>query len=148
MDICVIERIILSLFSDFHSLTFLKTDKPQICSKSINHSIIQSFNHLLLVSITIESETDQLTYCVNHRINEPIHKWMNDAYCMQWITIIRLSWLTYWHSVTKILYIQSFFHPVIFSCFYLVNAWLRDWIDAYSVCYYLSMSNKQQGKKE
>ena len=51
----------------------------------------QSFNHLLLVSITIESETDWLTYCVNQRINQPIHEWINDAHFMQWITIIRLS---------------------------------------------------------
>ena len=43
MDICVIEWIILILFSDFHSLTFLTTDELRICYKRINHSIIQSF---------------------------------------------------------------------------------------------------------
>ena len=42
-DIFVIERMMLSLFCVFHSLTFLKTDKPQIYSKRINHSITQSF---------------------------------------------------------------------------------------------------------
>ena len=42
-DICVIERIILSLFSDFHSSTLLITNKLRICSKRINHSITQSF---------------------------------------------------------------------------------------------------------
>ena len=35
---------------------------------------------------------------------------------------------------------SSFFLSIICFCFYLMNAWLRDWIDAYSVCYYLSRS--------
>ena len=69
--------MILSLFSDFHSLTLLKTDELRICSKRINHSITQSFNHLLLVSITIESETDRLTDCVNQRINQLFNTWMD-----------------------------------------------------------------------
>ena len=43
MDICVIEWMILSLFSDFLSLTLLKTVELRICYKKINHSIIQSF---------------------------------------------------------------------------------------------------------
>ena len=42
-DICVIEWMILSLFSDFHSSTLLKTDEQRIWYKRIIHSIIQSF---------------------------------------------------------------------------------------------------------
>ena len=139
-DICVIEWMILSLFSDFHSLTLLKTDELRICYKRITHSII-----CYLITITIESETDRLTNSMCKSKNQPIHEWINDAHFMQWIAIIRLSLLTNWHSATRILYIQSFFLSIICFCFYLVNALLRDWIDAYSVCYYLSMSNKQQG---
>ena len=120
--------------------------QPMSYESATRKSIIQSFSHLLLVSITIESETDQLTYCVNQRINQSIHERKNDAHFMQWITIIRLSLLTNSHFATRILYIQSFFHPVICYCFYLMNAWLRDWIDACSLCYYLSISNKQQDK--
>ena len=89
-DICVTERMMLNLFSDFHSSTLLKTNKLRICYKRINHSIIQSFNHLLLVTITNESETDRLTGLLCKSKNQSIHEWINDAHFMQWITIIRL----------------------------------------------------------
>ena len=42
-DICVIEWMMLNLFSDFLSSTFLTTDELRIWYKRINHSIIQSF---------------------------------------------------------------------------------------------------------
>ena len=86
MDICVIERMILNLFSDFHSSTLLTTDELRICYKSIIHSIIQSFNHLLLFSITNENETDRSTDLLckskNQRTKQPIHEWINDAHIM------------------------------------------------------------------
>ena len=146
MDICVFERIILSLFSDFHSLTFLTTDELRICSKRITHSITQSFAIGFYNHWKWDWSIIWLSVQIKESINQPIHEWINDAHFMQWITIIRLLLLTNWHSVTRILYIQSFFLSIICFCFYLVNAWLRDWIDAYSVCYYLSRSSKQQGK--
>ena len=42
-----------SLFSDFHSLTLLKTDELRICYKRINHSIIQSFFCFLLLNFLL-----------------------------------------------------------------------------------------------
>ena len=82
MDICVIEWIILSLFSDFHSSTLLKNDELRICYKRINHSIIQSFNHSIIcywfLSLLKVRLIDWLTYCLNQRIvNEPINTWMD-----------------------------------------------------------------------
>ena len=71
-DICVIERIILNLFSDFHSLTFLITDKLRIWYKRITHSII-----FLLFSTTIESETDRLSDWVCKSQNQWINQYMN-----------------------------------------------------------------------
>ena len=108
---------------------------------SFNHSSFVFYNHwkwdwsIIWLSVQIKES-----------INQSIHELINDAHFMQWITIIRLSLLTNWYSATRILYIQSFFPLAIFFCFYLVNAWLRDWIDAYSACYYLSRSSKQQDK--
>ena len=82
-DICVIERMILSLFSDFHSSTFLITDELRIWYKKINHSIIQSFNHLLLITITNESETD--------RSIDWLCKSNNDKYMNGWTMLILCS---------------------------------------------------------
>ena len=85
-DICVIERIILSLFSDFHSITLLKTNKLRICSKRITHSFFFCFLQPLKVRLI-----DYLTDLLCKSYNQPIHEWINDAHFMQWITIIRLS---------------------------------------------------------
>ena len=76
MDICVIEWMILNLFSDFHSLTFLTTDELRICYKRINHSITQSFCFWFLSLIKVRL-IDWLTYCVNQRINQSTNTWMD-----------------------------------------------------------------------
>ena len=143
-DICVIERMMLSLFSDFHSLTFLKTDKPQIYSKRINHSITQSFTIGFYNHWNRDWSIDRLL-CKPQ--NQPTNTWM-DKRCSFYAVnnnnkIIIINKLVFCYK--DIVY-SSFFLSIICSCFYLVNAWLRDWIDAYAACYYLSRSNKQQDK--
>ena len=121
--------------------------QPMSYESATRGSIIQSFNYLLLITITNESETDRLTYCVKQRIKGSTNTWM-DKRCSFYAlnNNYKIIITNKWYSVTRIMYIQSFFLSIICFCFYLMNAWLRDWIDAYSVCYYLSISNKQQGK--
>ena len=75
-DICVIEWMMLYLFSDFHSLTFLITDELRICYKLINQSIIHSIIHSIisywLLSLMKVRMIDWLTQCKpqNQRINQ------------------------------------------------------------------------------
>ena len=122
-NICVIEWIILSLFSDFHSITLLKTDELRIWYKRITHSII-----LLLFSTTIESETDRLSDWVckskNQSINQSIHELINDAHFMQWITIIRLSLLT---NGTLLQGYCIFYHSFFQSFAFVFISWMHDW---------------------
>ena len=111
--------------------------------QSFNHSII-CYWFLSLLKVRL---IDRLIYCVNQRINESINTWM-DKRCSFYAVnnnykIIITNKLVFCYK--DIVY-SSFFLSIICSCFYLMNAWLRDWINAYSVCYYLSRSNKQQGK--
>ena len=91
-------------------------------------SIIQSFNHLLLVSITIESETDRSTDLLwNSKNNQWTNIWMDKRCSFYAVNNNNKIIITNkWYSATRILYIQSFFHSVICYCFYLVNAWLMD----------------------
>ena len=131
-------------------LSFLNPSHNQWATNLIQED--QSFNHSIicfwLLSLMKVRLIDWLTYCVIQRIvNEPINTWI-DKRCSFYAVNnnYKIIITNKWYSATRILYIQSFFPLAIFFCFYLVNAWLRDWIDAYSVCYYLSMSNKQQGK--
>ena len=110
--------------------------------QSLNHSII-CYWFLSLLKVRM---IDYLTYCVNQRIKESTNTWM-DKRCSFYAVnnnhkIIITNKLAFCYK--DIVY--SIFLSIICFCFYLVNAWLRDWIDAYSVCYYLSISNKQQGK--
>ena len=110
---------------------------------SFNHSIIQSFAIAFYHYWKWDWSIDLLC--------KPQNQWTNiwmDKRCSLYAVnnnykIIITNKLVFYYK--DIVY-SSFFHPVICSCFYLVNAWLRDWIDAYSVCYYLSRSNKQQDK--
>ena len=69
--------------------------KPMSYESAPRGSLIQSLNHSIIcywfLSLMKVRLIDWLTYCVIQRIvNEPIHEWINDAHCMQWITIIRL----------------------------------------------------------
>ena len=143
MDICVIEWMMLYLFSDFHSLTFLITDKPQIYSKRINHSIIQSF----AIGFYHYWKWDWLTDLLCKSKNQPTNTWM-DKRCSFYAVnnnykIIITNILAFCYKDIVYSIILSF---IICFCFYLMNVWLRDWIDAYAACYYLSRSNKQQDK--
>ena len=111
--------------------------------QSFNHSII-CYWFLSLLKVRL---IDWLTYCVKQRINQSTNTWM-DKRCSFYAVnnnykIIITNKLVFYYK--DIVY-SSFFLSIICSCFYLMNAWLRDWIDAYSVCHYLSRSNKQQGK--
>ena len=112
--------------------------------QSLNHSII-CYWFLSLLKVRL---IDWLTYCLNQRIvNEPINTWMDKRCSLYAVNnnykIIITNKLVFCYK--DIVY-SSFFLSIIFSCLYLVNAWLRDWIDAYSACYYLSISNKQHDK--
>ena len=107
--------------------------------QSLNHSVI-CYWFLSLLKVRL---IDYLTECVNQSTNT----WM-DKRCSFYAVnnnykIIITNKLVFCYK--DIVY-SSFFLSIICFCFYLVNAWLRDWIDAYSVCYYLSISNKQQHK--
>ena len=63
---------------------------------------------------------------------------------MQWITIIRLSWLTNWYSVTRILYIHHSFNQSFALVFI---SWMHDWgIESmpilYAIIYPFPTNNK------
>ena len=110
---------------------------------SLNHSVICYWFLSLLKVRLIEWLNDG----VNQRIKESTNTWMDKRCSLYAVNNnYRIIITNKWYSVTRILNIQLFFHPVTCSCFYLMNAWLRDWIDAYAACYYLSRSNKQQDK--
>ena len=117
-DICVIEWIILILFSDFHSLTFLKTDEQRICSKRINHSII-CYWFLSLLKVRL---IDRLIDCVNQTTT---NTWMDER-CLFYAVnnnykIIITNKPAF---ATRILYIHhSFFQS--FAIVYI--SWMHDW---------------------
>ena len=59
-----------------------------------DYSFIHSVICYWFLSLLKVKLIDWLTYCVNHRINQPIHERINDAHFMHWITNTRLSLLT------------------------------------------------------
>ena len=107
--------------------------------QSLNHSVI-CYWFLSLLKVRL---IDYLTECVNQSTNT----WMDKRCSLYAVNnnykIIITNKLAFCYK--DIVY-SSFFLSIICSCFYLLNAWLRDWIDAYSACYYLSRSSKQQDK--
>ena len=93
---------------------------------------IQSFNHFSFV-LYHYWKWDWLTDLLCKSKNQPTNTWM-DKRCSFYAVNnnYKIIITKKWHSVTRILYIQSLYHSVICSCLCLVNEWLRDWIDAYS----------------
>ena len=69
---------------------------------------------------------DRFTYCVNQRINQLIYGWINDTISLQQVSIqILFSKPTNWYSAARILYVQIFFHSIIYWCFWLIHEWLE-----------------------
>ena len=91
---------------------------------------------------------DRFTYYVNQRINQLIYGWINNSMsCSKkqfkhYFQNQRIGILLLGYHMFK----YSFIHSIICSCFWLMNEWLKDWIDAYCASYFYYQSNKKQCK--
>ena len=129
--------------------TFLNVSQNRWATNLLQED--QSFNHSIicfwLLSLMKVRLIDWLTYCVNQRIKESTNTWMDKRCSLYAVNnnykIIITNKLVFCYK--DIVY-SSFFLSIICFCFYLMNAWLRYWINAYSVCHYLSRSSKQLDK--
>ena len=140
---CLNEWIIQHRWSDKQSTSFTQNQYLWLCYKYIHFTI----EYLYMISFLHVWLIDRFTYCVNQRIIQLIYEWINDTLsCSKYQFKYYFSQPTNWYSATMISYVLIFFQSIICWCFWLIQEWLEDWIDAYCASYFYYQSNKPQCK--